>query len=106
MAFVEDDQFPFPYHPATYDDEGTQTVDLSVTVMGFQLRPLTWTLMAAWCGGTQEWTDSGQAIVLPGGAGTVTLGNYVMETQPGVFMIEPADGFYQRYQPEDPDEQD
>lgn len=95
--FIEDTAWPYPHHPCRPDEQGDGVVpDLDVVVEVFQLRPLTVSACAAWCGGAEVTVNGGAALLLDGGV--VGLGDYVVHAGDR-YVAEPAAGFAQRYQP-------
>lgn len=106
--WIDDDQWPWPHHPmrlvanvslrrGAAPAEPRLEPDLSVTVLAFQLRPLTVEGCAAWCGGSVAIVDGGPAVDLDDGE-RARLGDYVVEVD-GHFHAEPAAGFAQRFAP-------
>ena len=71
----------------------------------FQLRPDLVDQLRAWARGEELFVNGGPAVLLPGTTRFTTrlvgLGGFAVRAD-GVFHAEPADGFYQRYQPADP----
>lgn len=96
-------EWPRRFHPARPDADGDGlAVDESVVVEGFQLQPGTWAALAAWCGGVRILDPStGNQAVAVGSldVGDVAqLGDFVMATSTG-YVVDRADGHYQRWQP-------
>lgn len=106
--WIDDDQWPWPHHPLELveppppDDEGTATGEprlkpiTDITADVFQVRPRTVAAAAEWCSGIIEIVDGGPVVQLPDGM--ARLGDYI-RADGDVFVVEPADGFAQRYTP-------
>lgn len=92
---------PKRYHPAT-SDGATYTVDNSVTVTGWQVRPGELATFGEWLDTVPDATwyagADGGVMILVGNrvVGTAALGDFVM-LHAGVLSVEPADGHYQRW---------
>lgn len=110
--WIDDHQWPWPHHPLHLVEPGapdgedaapaepTLQPDTSVTVLVFQVRPLTVQACADWCGGQVVTINGGPAVVFPRG-NVAGLGDYVRQDGAG-FRAEPAAGFAQRYTPVEP----
>jgi hypothetical protein len=73
--------------------------DHSVTVEVFQLRPGDETRLVEWAGGGYvALVNGGPAVLLPGNAGVVGLGDFALRAGEDLWA-ERADGFSQRYIP-------
>lgn len=92
---------PKRYHPATSDGP-TYTVDDSITVDGWQIRPGELAAFGEWLATVPDATwyagADGGVMVVAGGrvVGTAALGDFVMLAD-GTLSVEPADGHYQRW---------
>lgn len=94
--WIEDHQWPYPHHPAAPDAAGDGlTVDTTVTVQVFQVRPTTVQAAVDWSGGTALIVNGGPAILV--GGGVAGLGDYLVDR--GGMRAEQADGFHARFVP-------
>jgi len=96
-VWIDDEAWPYPHHPVRLVGNVLEP-DTSVTRQVFQLRPLTVDACQAWCGGEVVMHDGGPAIIVPGGGGVAELGDFIVDVL-GVFEVELAAGFAQRYAP-------
>lgn len=95
--WLDDDAWPYPHHPLVMV-AGALDPDELVSVQVFQLRPLTVDACRSWCGGETAIVDGGPVVIVPGGAAFARLGDFIVE-ELGVYRVEPAVGFAQRYIP-------
>ncbi len=93
--------WPRRYHPASSDGD-TYTVDESVTVAGWQLRPGELAAFGQWLATVPDtaWyagADGGVMVLHADRlVGRVALGDFVMLSD-GALSVERADGHYQRW---------
>ena len=90
--------WPAQLHPLVDAGEGALTPDTSRTVEAFQLRADLLRAALAWTGGQLDISRGTPAVLLPGAAGRIELGDYAVRVG-GVLHAEPAAGFWTRWWP-------